>query len=142
MHYGAVDPLALDVTGAKEIVLRVYNDGGNGNSWGFESWVGLTRDSFRPVRRPWKDPRRSSTPPPTPNAALFLAEVHWRLDHKDVARRWYKRAAEWMEKNKTEAEKLRQYYIEAGKLLGIAEKSSPAKQQPEKAKQQDQGPKG
>ena len=40
---------------------------------------------------------------------LFLAEVHWRLDQKELARRWYTKAVEWMDKNKPEAEKLRQY---------------------------------
>ena len=47
-----------------------------------------------------------------------------------------------MDKNKTEAEKLHQDHIEAGKLLGMPETLPPAKQQPEKVKHQDQGPKG
>src|SRR5262249_46519626 len=28
-----------------------------------------------------------------------LAMAHWRLGHKDEARRWYDRAVEWMDKN-------------------------------------------
>ena len=70
------------------------------------------------------------------NAALFLAEVHWRLDHKELARRWYNKAVEWMEKNKTDAETLRDYEAEAGKLMGISESPPPAKQQLEKANKQ------
>ncbi len=65
--------------------------------------------------------------PTDANAAFFLAEVHWRLDHKELARRWFDKAAEWMDKNKTEAEKLRPYQSEAGKLMAIAEKPYPAK---------------
>jgi len=55
-------------------------------------------------------------------AAMVLAEVHGRLGHKDLARRWYDKAVAWMDKNKTEAEKLRQYRSEAEKVLGIDEK--------------------
>jgi hypothetical protein len=40
----------------------------------------------------------------------------------DLARRWYDKGVMWMDKNKAEAEKIRQYRSEAGKLLGIVEK--------------------
>ena len=63
------------------------------------------------------------------NAAFFLAQVHWRLDHKELARRWYDKAVAWMETNKTEDEKLRSYRDEAAKLLGIVGKSATAKEQ-------------
>ena len=66
------------------------------------------------------------------NAALFLAEVHWRLDRKDLARRWYDKAAQWMDKNKTEAEILQRYRAEAAQLLVVPEKPSTAKTKPEK----------
>ena len=56
------------------------------------------------------------------NAALLLTEVHGRLGHKDLARRWFDKAATWMDKNKTEAEGLRRYRAEAEKALGINEK--------------------
>jgi len=64
------------------------------------------------------------------NAALLLTEVNKRLDRKDLARRWYDRAAAWMEKNKTEAEKLRLIRAEAAKLLGIDEKPPSVKEEP------------
>jgi len=54
--------------------------------------------------------------------AMVLAEVHWRLAHKDLARRWYDKAVVWMDKNKAEAERLRRIRAEAAKLLGISEK--------------------
>ncbi|MGO9109493.1 MAG: tetratricopeptide repeat protein, partial [Thermoguttaceae bacterium] len=68
--------------------------------------------------------------------ALVLAEVNWRLDHKDVAHRWYDQAVAWMDKNKGEAERLRHIRAEAAKLLGISEKVSSVKQQPEKPNDQ------
>ena len=126
MHYGDVDPISLDVTAAKEIVLRVLNDGGNGNgndsaAWGFARFIPAGAED------PLEDPPAMLKSPIDANAALFLAEVHRRLDHKELARRWFDKAAEWMDKNKTEAEKLRQYYTEAGKLLGIPEKPDAGK---------------
>jgi tetratricopeptide (TPR) repeat protein len=56
------------------------------------------------------------------DAALLLAEVDMRLDHKDLARRWFDKAATWMDKNKTEAEGLRRYRAKAEKALGIVTK--------------------
>ena len=38
MHYGAVEPISLDVTGAKQIVLRVLNDGSGRNSFDSVAW--------------------------------------------------------------------------------------------------------
>ena len=66
------------------------------------------------------------------NAAFFLAQVHWKLDQKELARRWYDKAVAWMDKNKTAEEKLRGYREEAAKLLGIGEKPATAQEQPEK----------
>src|SRR5262249_19322001 len=31
---------------------------------------------------------------------FFLAMAHWKLGNKDEARKWYDRAAEWMDKNR------------------------------------------
>ena len=39
--------------------------------------------------------------------------------HRDVARTWYDRAAEWMEKNRPRNEALRRFRMEAEELLGI-----------------------
>jgi len=69
--------------------------------------------------------------------AMVLAEVHWRLGHKDLARRWFDKAVVWMDKNKAEAERHRRFRAEAAKLLGIDEKPSPAKQRPEKPNHQE-----
>jgi len=72
-----------------------------------------------------KDPLKE--PPPglrsatDANAALFLAQVHHRLDHLDLARRWFDKAAEWMDKNQSDDEKLRRYRTEAAKLLQVTD---------------------
>jgi NPCBM/NEW2 domain len=132
MHYGDVDPISLDVTAAKEIVLRVLNDGGDGNSDDSAAW-GYARFLEAGAEDPLEEPPAKLHSATDANAALFLAEVHWRLGNKRLARRWYDKAAAWMDKNMTEAEKLCQDRAETGKLLGIAEKPLSAKPQPEKA---------
>ena len=69
------------------------------------------------------------------HAALVLANVQWRLEHKDLARRWFDKAVAWMDRNKTEAEGLRQFQDEVAKLLGVPGNPIPLK--PEKSKTQD-----
>jgi eukaryotic-like serine/threonine-protein kinase len=119
LRYGVVEPICVDVTGGKEVVLRVLNCGGGdtGGSvgWGYARFVQAGAEDS--LEEPFEI--RSAL---DANAALLLAEVHGQLDHKDLARRWFDKADKWMDKNKTEAEKLRQYRSDAGKLLGIAEK--------------------
>jgi tetratricopeptide (TPR) repeat protein len=64
------------------------------------------------------------------NQGLFLAMAHWRLGHREEARRWYDRAVEWIEKNRVELDKDRQKGLdvqddvrntraEAAALMGI-----------------------
>jgi WD40 repeat protein len=54
---------------------------------------------------------------------FFLAMAHWRLGEKDQARRWYRRAVRWLEKNKDQfltkpwQEELARFRAEAAKLL-------------------------
>jgi tetratricopeptide (TPR) repeat protein len=50
---------------------------------------------------------------------FFLAMAHWQLGTKDDARKWYDRAAEWMDKNATDNDELRRFRDEAEKLLEI-----------------------
>jgi superkiller protein 3 len=47
---------------------------------------------------------------------FFLAMAHWRLGHEDEARRWYDRAAEWMEQSQPANR------AEAAQLLGVEKK--------------------
>jgi len=51
---------------------------------------------------------------------FFLAMAHWQLGDKEEARRWYDRAAEWMDKNRAENADLRRFRAEAEELLKIA----------------------
>ncbi len=60
---------------------------------------------------------------------FFLAMAHCQLAHKDDALKWYKRAAEWVEKNNELLannprwrENLRRFRLEADELLGMSEK--------------------
>jgi WD40 repeat protein/tetratricopeptide (TPR) repeat protein len=130
MRFGELQPISVDVAGAQQIVLRVTN-GGDGHTCDSVSW-GYARFVQAGAEDPLEVPPAELHSATDANAALFLAEVHWRLDHKDLARRWYDKAAQWMDKNKTEAEILQRYCAEAAKLLGIPEKPSTAKTKPEK----------
>ena len=105
LRSGAVEAVCADVSGAKEVVLRVL-DGGDGNvcdaaGWGFPRFVQAGAED------PLEEPPAELQSATDANAALLLAEVHWRLDHKDLARRWFNKAAAWMDKHQGEAEKLR-----------------------------------
>jgi tetratricopeptide (TPR) repeat protein len=53
-----------------------------------------------------------------------LAMAHWKLGHKDEARRWYDRAVEWMDKNNPKNELLRRTRAEAAELLEIQDKKN------------------
>jgi tetratricopeptide (TPR) repeat protein len=59
---------------------------------------------------------------------FFLAMAHWRLDHQAEARRFYDRAAAWIEENKSKLEKDKlqaarfcRFRAEAAALLGLKE---------------------
>src|SRR5262249_30652542 len=56
---------------------------------------------------------------------LFLAMAHWQMGDKGEARKWYRRASEWVQaneaalaKDKTYAEELRRVLAEATALMG------------------------
>ena len=126
---GMIEPISVDVANASEVVLRILNmaDGKRGEAgWGYARFIEAgAEDPLEVCPAQFRSAIDA-------NAAFFLAEVHWRLDHKELARRWYDKAVEWMDKNKSEDEKLRGYRDEAAKLLGIAEKPATAQEQPEK----------
>ena len=52
---------------------------------------------------------------------FFLAMAHWKLGHKDEARKYYNQAAEWMRENSPPgaAFSQSQFREEAAELLGI-----------------------
>src|SRR5882757_1697929 len=50
---------------------------------------------------------------------FFLAMAHWQLGDKEEARKWYDRAAAWMDKNQPKNEELRRFRAEAAELLGV-----------------------
>jgi tetratricopeptide (TPR) repeat protein len=50
---------------------------------------------------------------------FFLAIVHWRLNRRDEARRWYDQAVEWMEQHRSNDDELRRFRAEAAELLGL-----------------------
>ena len=138
MRYDEVESISMDVTGTKEIVLRVLNDGGSGNDCDSAIW-GNARFIQAGAEDPLEEPSAEFQSATEANAAMFLAEVHWRLDEKALARRWFDKADAWMVKNKTAAEKLRTARSEAAKLLGVAEKPIPSTR--EKAKAEEAKPK-
>jgi len=50
---------------------------------------------------------------------FFLAMAHRKEGHKDEARKWYDRAAKWLETNQLKNEELIRFRAEAAALLGI-----------------------
>ena len=53
---------------------------------------------------------------------FFLAMTHWRLDHKEQARKWYDQAVTWMDENAAHDAELLRFRAEASELLGIDKK--------------------
>jgi len=77
------------------------------------------RSNIVPTRHGWHKPSLGVS-----HAVSYIRQAtgHWRLGHKDLARRWYDKAVAWMDKNKGGAESLRQHRRQARKVLGIDEK--------------------
>ena len=55
---------------------------------------------------------------------FFLAMANWQLGNKELARQWYDRAIQWMDKNQSQDAELRRFRAEAGKLLGLPEEEA------------------
>jgi serine/threonine protein kinase/Tfp pilus assembly protein PilF len=51
---------------------------------------------------------------------FFLAMAQWQAGRRDEARRWYKQAVQWMDKNLPTDADLLQFRADAAKLLGLA----------------------
>jgi len=115
VRMGQLQDISVDVLGGKEVVLRLLN-GGDGNDGDGSAW-GSPRFIEAGAEDPLEEPPAELRSVTDANAALLLAEVWWRLNEKDRARRWFDKAAAWMDKHPAEAEKLRQYRAEAAKLL-------------------------
>jgi tetratricopeptide (TPR) repeat protein len=60
---------------------------------------------------------------------FFLAMGHWQSGEKEVARRWFDRAVEWMEKNRPQDEELLRFRAEAAELLGERKPSTEASEE-------------
>jgi serine/threonine protein kinase/tetratricopeptide (TPR) repeat protein len=52
------------------------------------------------------------------NEGFFLAMAHWQLGEKDMAREWFGKAVQWMEKGKKDDSELKRFRAEAAALLG------------------------
>jgi tetratricopeptide (TPR) repeat protein len=52
---------------------------------------------------------------------LVLAMAHWKLGHKDQARKWYTRATDRMGKEESRDEELLRFRAEAAALLGVSD---------------------
>jgi eukaryotic-like serine/threonine-protein kinase len=59
-----------------------------------------------------------------PTDGLILAMVLWRLDRKDLARRWFAHAVDAMERNAPDEEEPKRFRAEAAALLGLPETSA------------------
>jgi serine/threonine protein kinase/Flp pilus assembly protein TadD len=59
--------------------------------------------------------------------AFFLAMARWQLGERDLARKWYGQAVEWMEKRKPNDDELRRFRAEAEEMLQIKDRAQPDK---------------
>ncbi|MFH1266053.1 MAG: tetratricopeptide repeat protein [Planctomycetota bacterium] len=128
VRLGTLQAICVDVAGAKEVVLRVLN-GGDGAGYDCVLW-GYARFVETGAEDPLEIPPAELHSATDANAAFFLAEVHWRLDQKDLARRWFDKAAEWTDKNQPDDEDLRRCRAEAAELLGVSKTPSADKEKP------------
>jgi len=53
---------------------------------------------------------------------FFLAMAHWHLGQREVARSWYQRAANWLEKNAPDHLEGKRFLAEAAQLLELGAK--------------------
>ncbi len=102
---GEFHEFRVDLTDAKEVVLRVLN-GGDGYSsdhaaWGFARFVNAGAH----------DPLEQSLEIRAGEPAdwLFLTMLHWKLEKKQEARRWYEKAVAWIDERQPDDEALRRF---------------------------------
>ncbi len=57
---------------------------------------------------------------------FFLAMAHWQLGHKEEAREWFDKGAQWMERQSAPSATLQGFRREAAELLGVIEPQSPS----------------
>ena len=50
---------------------------------------------------------------------VLLGMAHWKLNHKDEARKWCVRAVAWMKEQESNYEELQRFHTEARVLLEI-----------------------
>jgi len=132
LRSGEIQNMVVDVSGAKQVVLRVIQTqtGANPGDGGIAAW-GASRFIKSDAEDPLEVPPAHLESTTDVNTAFFLAEVHWRLNHKELARRWYDKAVEWMNKNQPDDQELRRNGDEAAQLLETVEKPSAKSEQPD-----------
>ncbi|MHC4176640.1 MAG: tetratricopeptide repeat protein, partial [Planctomycetota bacterium] len=61
---------------------------------------------------------------------FFLAMTYWQLKDLEEAKRWYDKAATWMDENRPDDEELRRFREEAAELLAVADGTSTGDEKP------------
>src|SRR5208282_5427497 len=110
---GHVEQVSAEVTGAKTVLLRVLNDGGNTDSSDSGAW-GDARFIQGGAPDPLEDPPSELASASEANAALLVAEIHHRLCQRELARRWFAKAVAWIDKNPAKSKELCQLRDEVG----------------------------
>jgi hypothetical protein len=66
---------------------------------------------------------------------FFLAMAHCQQGQKVKARTWFDKAVEWMDKNKSQDDELREFRDEAASLLGLTEHPKSTERKEDNTKQ-------
>lgn len=132
VRFGSIETLSVEVTGAKEVILCLLN-GRDGYVCDSAGW-GYPRFVLAGATDPLESPPELLQSVTETDAAFLLAEVHARLGDKELSRRWFEKAAAWMDEHRGQAERLHPYRTQAAKTLDLAEEGpSQTTGKPEKA---------
>jgi tetratricopeptide (TPR) repeat protein len=127
------DPKLRDPREAVKLARKGIALEGHAGWWQTLGWAYYRTGAWKESIQALEKSIELNPPGADPDQWLFLAMAHWQLGHQEEARRWYDRAAEWIERNSDKLRgdawttgrlpmDLRDCRAEAARLLGVQEK--------------------
>jgi hypothetical protein len=126
--------VAVDLTGAEEVVLRVRN-GGDDHGADHAGW-GFARFIEAGAHDPLEEPAELRS---TREAAMAMLQsmVLCRLGEKETARAWFAKADAWVEESQSDDEHLLQFRAQAAEFLETADALPPEKERSPESEEDD-----